>query len=91
VKESCIPDTAFYRFVLILHIHDIASAIIYVLLCIEHGEEPIVVEEVVPLTENPPVENNFYFDICGEEAATPTTQGKPLCIYLPCILKFYHL
>jgi hypothetical protein len=28
------------------------------------------------------VENNFYFDICGEEAATPTTQGKPRCIYL---------
>jgi hypothetical protein len=23
------------------------------------------------------VENNFYFDICGEEAATTTTQGKP--------------
>jgi hypothetical protein len=44
--------------------------------------ESIIEEEVVPLTENPPVENNFYFDICGEEAETPTTQGKPRCIYL---------
>ena len=49
---------------------------------IEHEEESIVEEEVVPQTENPPVENNFYFDICGEEAETPTTQGKPRCIYL---------
>jgi hypothetical protein len=55
-----------------LHIHDIASAFIYILLRIEHEEESIV-EEVVPPTENPPVENNFYFNICGEEAATPTT------------------
>jgi hypothetical protein len=44
---------------------------------IEHEEESIVEEEVVPQTENPPVENNFYFDICGEEAEAPTTQGKP--------------
>ena len=42
---------------------------------IEHEEESIVEEEVVPLAENPPMEHNVYFDICGEEAATPTTQG----------------
>jgi hypothetical protein len=52
----------------------------YVLLCVEHEEDSIV-EEVVPLTENPHMENNFYFNICGEEAATPTTHDKPPCIY----------
>jgi hypothetical protein len=64
----------------------------YVLLHVEQEEYYIVEEEeVVPLTENPPVENNFYFDICGEEAATPTTQSKPRCFYLfPCILNFYY-
>jgi hypothetical protein len=55
---------------------------------IEHKEESVVEEEVVPPTENPPVENNFYFDICGEEAETPTTQGKPRCIYLSLYFKF---
>jgi hypothetical protein len=54
---------------------------------IEHEEESIVVEEVVPPTENPHVENNFYFDVCGEEADTPTTQGKPRCIYLSLYFK----
>jgi hypothetical protein len=49
---------------------------------VDHEEDYIVEEEVVPPMENPPVENNFYFDICGEEVATPTTQGKPRCIYL---------
>jgi hypothetical protein len=49
---------------------------------VEHEEDSIVEEEVVPLIKNPPVENNFYFDICGEEVANPTTQGKPRCIYL---------
>jgi hypothetical protein len=53
---------------------------------IEHEEESIV-EEIVPQTENPPVDNNFYFDICGEEAETPTTQGKPRCIYLSLYFK----
>jgi hypothetical protein len=77
MKKICIQDTTFYLLVINLNIHDIASAFIYVLLCIEHEEKSIVEEEVVPLTENPLVENNFYFDICGEEAATPTTQGKP--------------
>jgi hypothetical protein len=49
----------------------------YVLLHVEHEEDSMVEEEVVPPTKNPPMENNFYFDICGKEAATPTTQGKP--------------
>ena len=70
-----------------MHIHDIASTFIYVLLRIEHEEESIVEEEVVPPAENPLVENNFYFDICGDEEATPTTQGKPRCIYLSLYFK----
>jgi hypothetical protein len=52
----------------------------YVLLRVD--EEDYIVEEVVPSIENTHVGNNFYFDICGEEAATPATQGKPRCIYL---------
>jgi hypothetical protein len=47
------------------------------LLCIENGEEAIVEEEVVPQAENPPVENNFYFDIYGTDPEPPATQGKP--------------
>jgi hypothetical protein len=43
----------------------------HVLSYIEHEEE------VVSQTENPPVENNFYFDICGVETEPPATQGKP--------------
>jgi hypothetical protein len=54
---------------------------------IEHKEESIVEEEAVPQTENPPLENNFYFDICGEEAEAPTTQGKPRYIYLSLYFK----
>jgi hypothetical protein len=57
------------------------------LLHIEHEEESIVEEEVVPPTESPPVENNFYFNIYGDEAETPTTQGKPRCIYLSLYFK----
>jgi hypothetical protein len=49
------------------------------LLCIENKEE-VVVEEVVPQAENPPIENNFYFDICGTDLEPPATQGKPQCI-----------
>jgi hypothetical protein len=59
----------------------------HVLLCIEHKEEFIVEEEIVPSTKNPPVENNFYFDIYGEEAETPTIHGKPRCIYLSLYFK----
>jgi hypothetical protein len=54
---------------------------------IEHEEGSLVEEEVVPPTENPPVENNFYFDIFGGEVETPTTQGKPRCIYLSLYFK----
>jgi hypothetical protein len=53
---------------------------------IEHEEESILEEEVVPVTKNPPVENNFYFDICGEDVDTPTTHSKP-CIYLSLYFK----
>jgi hypothetical protein len=59
---------------------------VYVLLCIENEEEVIIEEEVAPQTENSPVEippagNSFYFDICGTDPESPTTQGKPRCIY----------
>jgi hypothetical protein len=40
----------------------------------------VVEEEVVTLAENPPSENNFYFDICGVDLEPPATQGKPRCI-----------
>jgi hypothetical protein len=54
---------------------------VYVLSCIENEEEVIVEEETTPQVEIPPVENNFYFDICGTDLESPTTQGKPQCIY----------
>jgi hypothetical protein len=40
----------------------------------------VVEEEVVSEAENPPAENNFYFDICGVDPEPPATQGKPWCI-----------
>jgi hypothetical protein len=49
---------------------------LYVLLCIEN-EGVVVEEEVASQAEIPPVENNFYFDICGIDPEPPTTQGKP--------------
>jgi hypothetical protein len=54
---------------------------VYVLLCTENKEEVVVEEEVASQAEIPPVENNFYFDICGTDPEPPTTQGKPQCIY----------
>jgi hypothetical protein len=54
---------------------------VHVLLCIENEEEVIVEEEIAPQAEIPPVKNNFYFDICGIDPESPTTQGKPRCIY----------
>jgi hypothetical protein len=54
---------------------------IYMWLCIENEEEVTVEEEeTTPSTENPPIGNCFYFDICGAEPNSPTTQGKPRCI-----------
>jgi hypothetical protein len=55
---------------------------VHVLSCIENKEETVVEEEVVPQAENPPAENNFYFDICGTDLEPPATQGKPRCIIL---------
>ena len=40
---------------------------VHVLSCIEHEEESVVEEEVLPQAKNPPAENNFYLDICGVE------------------------
>ena len=63
---------------------------VHVLSCIEHEEESVVEEEVVSQTENPLVENNFYFDICGVETEPPATQGKPRCIIpFPCCFKIF--
>ena len=50
----------------------------------------MVEEEVLAQAENPPAENNFYFDICGVDSEPPTTQGKPSCIYpFPCCFKLF--
>jgi hypothetical protein len=54
---------------------------VYVLLCIENEEEVIVEEKTTPQAEIPPIENIFYFDICGTDPESPTTQSKPQCIY----------
>jgi hypothetical protein len=52
-------------------------------LCIENEEEVSVEEEeTAPPTETPPAGNCFYFDICGTDLDSPTTQGKLWCIYL---------
>ena len=66
---------------------------VYVWLCIENKEEVTVEEEEpTPSTENPPAGNRFYFDICGTEPDSPTTQGKPRCIcHLLAILKSFSL
>jgi hypothetical protein len=56
---------------------------VYVWLCIENEEEVSVEEEEAALpAENPPAGNCFCFDICGTGPISPTTQGKPRCIYL---------
>jgi hypothetical protein len=51
---------------------------VYVWLCIENEEEVSVEEEeTAPPTETPPVGNSFYFDICGTDLESPTTQASP--------------
>jgi hypothetical protein len=72
-------DTSF----LLLHFHKHYISIHgYIWLYIENEEEVTVEEEeTTPSAENPPAGNCFYFDICGTEPDSPTTQGKPLCIY----------
>jgi hypothetical protein len=55
---------------------------VYIWLCIENEEEVSVEEEeTAPPAETPPAGNSFYFDICGIDPESPTTQGKPRCIY----------
>jgi hypothetical protein len=62
---------------------------VYVWLCIENEEE-VVVEEAAPPAEIPPAGNSFYFDICGIDPESPTTQGKPQCIFpFPCDFKLF--
>jgi hypothetical protein len=63
----------------------------YVWLCIENEEEiSIKEEETAPPNETSPPENCFYFDICGTDPGSPTTQGKLRCIYLfPCDFKLF--
>jgi hypothetical protein len=56
---------------------------VYVRLCIENEEG-----ETAPPTETPPAGNSFYFDICGTDPKSPTTQGKPRCMcHLLAVLK----
>jgi hypothetical protein len=55
---------------------------VYVWLCIENEEVSVEEEETAPPTETPAAENSFYFDICGIDPKSATTQGKPRCIYL---------
>jgi hypothetical protein len=52
----------------------------------------MVEKEVVSQAENPPAENNFYFDIYRVDPEPPATQGKLRCI-IPFLaaLKRYHL
>jgi hypothetical protein len=61
----------------------------YIWLCIKNEEEVTVEEEeIAPSIENPPAGNSFYFDICGTEPDSPTTQGMPQCIgHLLVVLK----
>jgi hypothetical protein len=55
---------------------------VYVWLCIEKRRRSVEEEETAPPTETPPAKNCFYFDICGTDPESPTTQGKPRCINL---------
>jgi hypothetical protein len=58
--------------------------------CIENEEETVVEEEVVAQADNPPAENNLYFNICGVDPKPPATQGKPRYIYpSPCCFKLF--
>jgi hypothetical protein len=54
---------------------------VYVLLYIENEEEVIEEKETTRQAEIPPTGNSFYFDICGTDPESHTTQGKPRCIY----------
>jgi hypothetical protein len=58
------------------------------LLCIENEEE-VVVEEVAPQAEIPPVENNFYFDICGTDPEPPTWQAPMHLPHFLVVLKVF--
>jgi hypothetical protein len=63
---------------------------VYIWLCIENEKEVSVEEEeTAPPAETPPVENSFYFDICGIDPDSPTTQGKPRCVYLFLVILNY--
>ena len=53
-----------------------------ILLCLENEEEIVEEEEIAPPTKTPPAGNSLNFDICGTDPESPTTQGKPRCIYL---------
>ena len=55
---------------------------IYLWLYIENKEVSVEEEETAPPVETPPARNSFYFYICGTDPKSPTTQGKPRCIYL---------
>jgi hypothetical protein len=58
------------------------------LLCIEN-EEVIVEEEVAPQAKIPPVENNFYFDICGTDPEPPAHKARPSSLSLSLCFKIF--
>jgi hypothetical protein len=59
---------------------------VYVWLCIENEEVSVEEEDTAPPTESPPARNCFYFDICGTDFDSPTTQDKPRRIYLSLVI-----
>jgi hypothetical protein len=63
----------------------------YIRLYIENEEEVVVEEGATPPPpEDPPAGNCFYFDICGAEPDSPTTQGKPhVHLPPPCYFKLF--
>jgi hypothetical protein len=93
VKESCIQDTTWCIFIVIAFFYNHHMSIHgYIWLCIENEEVTVEEEETAPSTKNPPTGNCFYFYICGTEPDSPTTQGKPQCIFhLLAVLNLYHL
>jgi hypothetical protein len=46
-------------------------------ICIENEEEVVVKEKVALQSEIPPIENNFYFDICGTELSLLQHKESP--------------
>jgi hypothetical protein len=70
--KKLLPIFLFYMFA--CSWHDIG---IRMLLHVEHEGDFILEEEVAPQLEDPPVENNIYFDICSVQPSTPAHKASP--------------